>query len=41
MKLRDASLDSVAGGELSVDINGSPIRGVYLEVDPPHRVVVS
>jgi hypothetical protein len=38
VKLRDPSLDSVAGGELSVDINGSPIRGVYLDVDPPHRV---
>ena len=31
----------MAGGELSVDINGSPIRGVYLDVDPPHSVVVS
>jgi uncharacterized protein YndB with AHSA1/START domain len=36
-----ASLDPVAGGEFTVDINGSPVRGAYLEVDPPHRVVVS
>jgi uncharacterized protein YndB with AHSA1/START domain len=31
----------VPGGEFAVDINGYLIRGEYLEVDPPHRVVVS
>jgi uncharacterized protein YndB with AHSA1/START domain len=36
-----ARLQPVAGGEFAVDINGSLIRGEYLEVDPPHRVVVS
>lgn len=29
------------GGAFEVDIAGSPIRGEYLEVTPPHRVVVS
>lgn len=29
------------GGAFAVDINGYLIRGQYLEVDPPHRVVVS
>lgn len=36
-----AELDPVRGGQFAVDINGTPIRGQYLEVDPPNRVVVS
>ena len=36
-----ADLEPVAGGRFAVDINGVPFRGEYLEVDPPHRVVVS
>lgn len=36
-----ARLRAVPGGEFAVDINGYLIRGEYLEVDPPHRVVVS
>jgi uncharacterized protein YndB with AHSA1/START domain len=36
-----ASLEPTAGGNFEVDINGIPIRGRYLEVEPPHRVVVS
>ncbi|MCW2886082.1 MAG: hypothetical protein JWL58_2944 [Streptosporangiaceae bacterium] len=36
-----AELQPAPGGAFAVDINGSPIRGRYLEVDPPHRVVVS
>ncbi|MFP3900985.1 MAG: SRPBCC family protein [Acidimicrobiia bacterium] len=36
-----AELDPRPDGTFSVDINGSPVRGRYLEVDPPHRVVVS
>jgi len=36
-----ATLDPTPGGEFSVDINGIPIRGAYLEVEPPHRVVFS
>jgi uncharacterized protein YndB with AHSA1/START domain len=36
-----ANLEPHPGGGFSVDINGTPIRGVYLEVDPPRRVVLS
>lgn len=36
-----AELDPRPDGTFSVDINGAPVRGRYLEVDPPHRVVVS
>jgi uncharacterized protein YndB with AHSA1/START domain len=34
-----ARLDPSPGGTFSVDIDGSPVRGTYEEVDPPHRVV--
>jgi uncharacterized protein YndB with AHSA1/START domain len=36
-----AELEPNAGGKLAIDINGVPIRGEYLIVDPPHRVVFS
>ncbi len=36
-----ATLEPEPGGTFQVDINGVPVRGQYLEVDPPHRVVVS
>jgi uncharacterized protein YndB with AHSA1/START domain len=36
-----AKLQAIPGGEFAVDINGSLIRGEYLEVNPPHRVVIS
>ena len=36
-----ADLDPTPGGVFSVDIEGNPIRGEYVEVDPPHRVVVT
>lgn len=36
-----ADLQPVPGGGFAVDINGAAVRGEYLEVDPPHRVVVS
>lgn len=36
-----ASLQPVPGGAFEVDINGVPVRGRYLEVDPPRRVLVS
>jgi uncharacterized protein YndB with AHSA1/START domain len=36
-----ASLDPVVGGRFAVDIAGHPVRGVFLEVDPPRRVTVS
>ena len=36
-----AELDATPGGVFAVDIEGTPVRGEYLEVDPPHVVVVS
>jgi len=36
-----AELEPSRTGGFAVDINGALIRGEYLEVDPPHRVVVS
>ncbi|MBA3675903.1 MAG: SRPBCC domain-containing protein [Sphingosinicella sp.] len=36
-----ATLDPRIGGEFAVDIAGYAIRGEYLEVDRPRRVVVS
>jgi uncharacterized protein YndB with AHSA1/START domain len=36
-----AVLKPVPGGAFEIDINGVPVRGQYLEVDPPHRVLVS
>jgi len=38
---RHATLDPRAGGGFAVDIAGYAIRGEYLEVERPHRVVVS
>jgi uncharacterized protein YndB with AHSA1/START domain len=34
-----AELKPEAGGTLAIDINGVPVRGRYLVVDPPHRLV--
>ncbi len=36
-----ANLEPCPDGAFEVDIAGSPIRGRYLQVDRPHRVVVS
>jgi uncharacterized protein YndB with AHSA1/START domain len=36
-----AVLDPRPDGVFEVDIAGTPVRGRYLAVDPPHRVVVS
>lgn len=36
-----AELRAEAGGSLAIDINGVPIRGEYVVVEPPHRVVFS
>ena len=36
-----ADLDPTAGGRFVVDINGIPIRGRYLTIERPHRVVFS
>jgi len=36
-----AVLDPVPGGEFTLDINGVPVRGRYLAVDRPHRLLIS
>lgn len=36
-----AVLDARSGGEFTVDINGRPVRGTYVEVDPPGRLVLT
>ena len=36
-----ATLDPRPGGLFAVDIAGSPIRGEFVEVNPPHRVVMT
>ncbi len=34
-----AELQPVPGGLFAVDINGAPVRGRFLVVDPPHQVI--
>jgi uncharacterized protein YndB with AHSA1/START domain len=36
-----ADLEPVRGGRFAVDITGQAVRGEYVELDPPHRLVVS
>ncbi|MDH3471907.1 MAG: SRPBCC domain-containing protein [Acidimicrobiia bacterium] len=36
-----AVFDAQPGGEFTLDVNGVPVRGHYLELDPPHRLVFS
>jgi uncharacterized protein YndB with AHSA1/START domain len=36
-----AELDATPGGVFAINIEGTPVRGEYLEVDPPHLVVIS
>lgn len=36
-----ALLDPTPGGAFVLDINGVPVRGSYLELDPPRRLVIS
>jgi uncharacterized protein YndB with AHSA1/START domain len=36
-----AALDPRPGGEFMVDVNGVPVRGSYLELEPPHRLKIS
>lgn len=38
---QSARLDPRIGGRFAVDIAGHPVRGEYLLVDPPRRIVVS
>lgn len=36
-----AVLDPRPGGEFTVNIRGVPVRGRYLALDPPHRLLIS
>lgn len=36
-----ARLSPVPGGDFHVDIRGTPVRGSYVEVERPHRLVIS
>jgi uncharacterized protein YndB with AHSA1/START domain len=36
-----ADLHAEPGGRFHVDIEGAAVRGEFVEVDPPHRVVVT
>ena len=36
-----ALLDPTPGGAFDVDINGVAVRGRYLEIEPPHRLLIS
>ena len=36
-----AELDPAPGGVFAVNIQGTPVRGCFLELERPHRVVVS
>jgi len=36
---QSADLDPVPGGRFSVDVNGAAVRGRFVEVDPPNRIV--
>ncbi len=36
-----AVLEPTPGGQFTVDVRGAPVRGRYLELEPPNRLVVS
>jgi uncharacterized protein YndB with AHSA1/START domain len=36
-----ASLDPRPGGEFSVDVQGTAVRGRYIEIEPPRRLLIS
>jgi uncharacterized protein YndB with AHSA1/START domain len=36
-----AVLDPEPNGQFTVDIRGTPARGHYLELEPPHRLLIS
>jgi uncharacterized protein YndB with AHSA1/START domain len=36
-----AVLEPEPGGRFELDVQGAPVRGRYVELDPPHRLVIS
>jgi uncharacterized protein YndB with AHSA1/START domain len=36
-----ALADARPGGRLALDVKGAPVRGRFLDLDPPHRLVIS
>lgn len=36
-----AVLEPTPGGQFMLDVRGAPVRGRYLELDPPHRLLIS
>ncbi len=36
-----AQLEPEPNGQFTVDIRGTPVRGRYLELEPPHRLLIS
>jgi uncharacterized protein YndB with AHSA1/START domain len=36
-----ALLDPSPGGRFQVDVKGAPVRGRYLHLEPPHRLLIS
>jgi len=36
-----ALLEASPGGQFAVNVKGAPVRGRYIDLDPPHRLVVS
>src|SRR6266566_3263169 len=36
-----ARLEPEPGGQFTVDVNGAPVRGRFMLLDPPHRLVIS
>lgn len=36
-----AELEPEPGGPFSVDVDGTPVRGWFVDVEPPHRVAMS
>jgi uncharacterized protein YndB with AHSA1/START domain len=36
-----ALLEPTPNGRFALDVRGAPVRGRYLEVDPPHRLLIS
>lgn len=37
----NAVLEPEPNGRFAIDIRGTPVRGHYLELDPPHRLLIS